>query len=154
VEQAGHCLRRFQVPLGIARQPPPRPFERRLVPDAREHVVERPVDWFRESHAVGGDDRQMKRRGEVQQRVIVRFLVAKQMTLELDAHVVGAERADQPIDQAAHTKPRGVDCGTTGQRNETADVSIELVERERSLAFRRAKLHLRHEAAEIAIPLA
>ena len=71
------------------------------------------------------------------QRVIVRFLVAQQMPLQLDRDAAGAEHADQPIDQAADAEARPVDRGAPDQRHQPADMAVEIVERERALAFRR-----------------
>ena len=93
----------------------------------------------------------MKRRREIAQRVVVRFLVAQQVPLQLDADVAAAERPDQPIDQAADAESRTVDGGAAGQRDQAADVAVEIVERQRALAFRRRQLHPRQQPAEIAV---
>ena len=93
----------------------------------------------------------MKRRREIAQRVVVRFLVAQQVPLQLDADVAAAEHPDQPIDQAADAEPRTVDGGAAGQRDQAADVAVEIVERQRALAFRRRQLHPRQQPAEIAV---
>ena len=102
--------------------------------DAREHVVERAIGRFREAHAVGGDDRQVERRGEVAERVIVGFLVAQEMALQLDADVLRAERADQAIDETADAVARAVDRRAPGEGDEAAD-AVEIVEGQRAFAF-------------------
>jgi hypothetical protein len=51
-EQRRHLGRRLQIPLRVGRQLPPRLFDRRLVADAGEHVIERPLDRIGKAHAV------------------------------------------------------------------------------------------------------
>ena len=71
-EQPRHRLRRLQVALGVAAQPPSGLLERGLVADAGEDVVQRPIGRLGEAHAVGGDDRHVERGGEIAQRLVVR----------------------------------------------------------------------------------
>src|SRR6185436_2812210 len=47
----------------------------------------------------------------------------------------------------------GVQGGTAGQRNQPRRRPVQLVERERSLAFGRPQLHARDQATEVAITL-
>ena len=63
------------------------------------------------------------------------------MPLQLDADVARAEHADEPIDEPADAEARAVDRGAADQRDQAADVPVEIVERQRALAFRRAQLH-------------
>ena len=116
------------------------------MPDAGEHVVERAAVGLGEADAVGGDDRQMKRGGEIAQRLVVGFLVAQEVPLQLDGDVRRAEDADQPIDQAADAEPPAVDRRSADQRDQPADLAIEILERERAFPFRRAELHARDAA--------
>ena len=55
----------------------------------------------------------------------------------------------RPAD-AVFLKPQQV---ASSERDETARLAVELVERQRALAFRRAHLHARDEPAEILISL-
>ena len=48
----------------------------------------------------------MKRGGEIAQRVIVGFLVAQQMPLQLQVGVGAPEHADEPIEQPADAETR------------------------------------------------
>ena len=75
--------------------------ERGLVTDAGEDVVQRPIDRLRKAHAVGGDDRQMERRREIDQGMIVGLFVPEQVTLQLDRDPAGAEHSHESIDEAA-----------------------------------------------------
>ncbi len=109
LKSARHRVGRLEIALGVPAQTPPGVLERRLVTDAREHVVERPIGDIGKAHAVAGDDRQVKRRREIAQRVVVGFFVAQQMALQLDADVRRAERPDQAIDQPADAIARPVD---------------------------------------------
>ena len=87
--------------------------------DAGEHVEERALPGRREPHAVGGDHRHAKGAGQLGQRLVVAFLVAEQMALQLHAHVVAAEQADETIEQAADAVTPRVEHRPAGQRDET-----------------------------------
>ncbi len=73
------------------------------------------------------------------------------MPLQLDAHVLPPEQTDDAIQQAADTVAGGIEEGAAGKRDEPGRVAVELVERQRALALRRAHLHLRDEAAQILV---
>ena len=67
---------------------------------------------------------------------------------------VAAEQADQAIDQAADAVPAGRERLAADERDEPGGAAVELVERQRALAFRRAQLHAREQAAEVLVALA
>ena len=94
-----------------------------------------------------------KRVRQLGQRLVVGFLVAQQMPLQLDADVVAAEEADEPIEQAADAVLPRVEHRPARQRDEAGGEAVELLERERALPFRRAHLHARHQAAEVPVAL-
>src|SRR5438874_8683129 len=48
-------------------------------------------------HAIGGDDRQTKFRGEIEQRAIHAFLPAQKMPLNFDVNIFAAECVDQSL---------------------------------------------------------
>src|SRR5882672_6751130 len=73
------------------------------------------------------------------------------MTLQLDVHAGAAEDADQAIEQTANTVPPAGEHGAAGDRDEAGGAAVELLERERALAFRRAHFHARDQFAEIPI---
>jgi hypothetical protein len=123
------------------------------VADAREDVVQRTIGRLGEAHAVGGHDRNVERGGERQQRCVVRFLVAPEMPLQLDADALAPEDAHEPIDESADAVPRAVQRLASRERDEPRRVPFELVEIERALPFRRAQLHAREETTEIVVTL-
>jgi hypothetical protein len=75
------------------------------------------------------------------------------MTLQLDVDALAAEEADETIDHAADAVALGVERLAAGERDEAARPAIEVLERERALAFRRAELHLRHQTAQIPVAI-
>ena len=122
------------------------------MPDACEHVVERPIRRLGEADAIGGNDRHVKRRREIDERVVVGFLVAQQVALQLPRTRSRAPKMPtMPIDEAADAEAAAAQRRAADERDEPAGVAVELVERERAFPFRRAQFHPRHQAAEIAI---
>ena len=83
----------------------------------------------------------MERRGEIAQRVVVRLLVAQEVPLQLEIRARAAEDADEPIDQPADAEPRAAQHGAPAERDEPRRVAVDLVQRERPFALRRAQLH-------------
>ena len=84
---------------------------------------------------------------------VVALLVAAEMPLQLDVHAVAAEDADQAIEQAADAVPPAVERGAAGERDQPGRAAVELLERQRALAFGRAQLHPRDQATEIPVAL-
>jgi hypothetical protein len=150
-EEAGHLLGRLEIPLGVPREAAAGAGEIGPVADAGEHVEERPLVGAAEPDAVGGDNRHVKRGRQLDERLEVGLLVAEQVTLQLDVDVRAAEESDEPIDQAADTKLPAGERLAPDERHEAGRASLELLERERPLPFRRAELHQRHELAEVAV---
>jgi hypothetical protein len=107
----------------------------------------------RKSHAVGGDDRHAKRRRQIDQLPIGRFLVAAEVPLHFDIGPVAAEQADDPIEQSADAELIRLERRPADERHQPRGRAIELVERQRTFAFRRIELHARDHATEIAISL-
>ena len=89
-EERLHLLRRLQVALGVGRQAAARMLERGAMPDAREHVVERPRLGRGEAHAVGGQDRHAIRLGRRHEDAVVHLLVAREVPLDLHMHLAHA----------------------------------------------------------------
>ena len=113
-------------------------------------VEQRPLFRRRKADAAGRDERHAKRLGEADERLVVVFLIALQVPLQLDVGIAAAERADDAIEQAADAEPLGAEQRAAGHGDEAGGEAVELVDRQRALAFRRAQLHLRQQAAEIA----
>ena len=134
-EQPRHRVRRLQIPLGVPRQPPPGLRQRRLVADAGEDVVQRPVGRLRETHTVGRHDRQVERGREIDQGMVVGLFVPEEMPLQLDRHAAGAEHAHQPIDEPADAEAGTVDRGAPDQRHQPADMTVQVLEGERASPF-------------------
>ena len=153
VEQRRDVGRRLEIALRVRREPPAGRREIGVMVDAGEDVEQRPLGVGGEAHAVGGDRRHAERAGEARERVVVARLVAAQMALQLHVHVAAAEDADQAIEQPADAVAAAVERRAAGERDQTRRAAVELVERQRAFAFRRAQLHARHEAAEIAVPV-
>ena len=154
LEERRHLGRRLQVALRVRRQPPPRLHDRRLVADAGEYIEERPLHWVREPDAVRGNERHVKGRREIAQHAVGGFLLAEEVALQFQPHVVAAEHADQPVHQAAHAVPAGHERLSADNGDEAAGAAVKLVEVQRALAFRRAQFHARQQAAEVLVPLA
>ena len=113
-----HLRRRLQIALGIGRQPAAGGIERRVLANRREHVEERPLLGRRKAHAAGGDERHAERLGQAGQRVVVVFLIAAQVPLQLDVDVAAAEQPDQPIEQPADAVPLGDEQRPPDQRDQ------------------------------------
>ena len=92
-------------------------------------------------------------RREIDERLVVRFLVAAEMPLQLDVHGVAAEEADEAVDAARPRRSGGVERGAADERHEAGRESVELFQRERAFTFRRAHLHARDQATEIPVPV-
>jgi hypothetical protein len=71
------------------------------------------------------------------------------VALHLDVEVRAAEHADQRIEEPADAEPVGLQQRLAGHRDEAGDVTVQVGQRQRPFAFRRAELHRRDEAAEI-----
>ena len=106
-EQPRHLRRRLQVALRIRGQPAAGAHQRDVLADRGEDVEERPLFRRREADAAGRDERHAKRLGEADQRLVVVFLIALQVPLQLDVGIAAAERADDAIEQAADAEPFG-----------------------------------------------
>ena len=73
-------------------------------------------------HAAGGDQRHAKRLGQADQRLVVVFLIALQVPLQLDVRLAAAEDADHAIEQAADAVALGLQQRPARQRDEAAVV--------------------------------
>ena len=101
------------------------------MPHAREHVEERALGRRGTPDVVGRDNRHAKPARQLGQRRVLTFLIAQEMTLQLDAHVAAAEQADQPIEQSTDAMMSRIEHGPAGQRDEPGGEAVELLERER-----------------------
>ena len=142
---------RYRSAFGASRRPAC--GEIRVVVNAREDVEQRTPIRRREADAAGRQDRHAKRRRQFDERLVVRVFAAPAVALQLDEQVPAAEQADQAIDQAADAVPISAERGAAGQRDEPADMAVQILERQRAFAFWRAHLHARDQPAEVAIAL-
>jgi len=78
------------------------------------------------------------------------FLIAVQMPLELDISVGAAKGADNAIEQAANTVALGAQQRAPRHGNQSGGEAVEFVEGQRALALRRAQLHARQQATQVA----
>ncbi len=165
-KQPGHLGGRLQVALGVGREPASGEMERHVLANGGEHVEERPLFRRGIAHAAGGHHRHAERAGQAHERVVVVFLIAMQVALQLDVRVRSTERADNAIEQAADAVPLGVQQRAARHGDEPRGVTIHLVKRERALplppslklrrtavalaeAGRRAQLHAGQQTAEV-----
>ena len=74
-----------------------------------------------------------------------------EMPLQFDVHVAAAEQADETIEEAADAIPLCLQRRPAGERDEAVRRAFQFVERQRAFAFRRAHLHARDEATEVAV---
>ena len=119
--------------------------------DAREHVEQRAIAGIGKSHAVGRDDRHVKRVCDVGQRAIVGLFVAQEMPLQLHIHAVASEDAHERIDESADAELLEPQQLASRERDETAALTVELFDGQRAFAFRRAHFHARDQPAQIPI---
>ena len=152
-EERRHVGGGFEIPLGVRREPPPRLRQRGVMANAGHDIEQRPLRGRREPDAVGRDDRHVERRREIDERLVVRFFVAAEVPLQLDVHAVAAEQADETIHQAADAAAAAVEGRAAGERDEAAGAAVQILERERAFAFRRAHLHAGDQPAEVPIAL-
>ncbi len=148
-KQPRHLRRRLEVALGVGGETPAGSRKRHVLANRGQHVEQRPLFGRGKAHAAGGHERHAKRFRETHQRVVVVFLIAMQVALQLDKNIVAAEDADHAIEQAADAEAVGAQQRAAGHGNEAGDAAVELVDSERALAFRRAQLHARDQAAKI-----
>ena len=87
------------------------------------------------------------------ERLVVGFLVAAEVPLQLDVHAVAAEQADEAIHQAPDAAAAAVERRAAGERDEAAGRAVQILQRQRAFAFRRAHLHAGDQPAEIPIAL-
>ena len=122
-----------------------------VVMDAGQDVEQRPRSRRRKPDAVGRKKRRAKGRGQRDQRLVVGLFLAAKMPLQLHVHAVAAEQPDEPLEQPADAVAPGVERGAAGERHESRGAAVQILQRQRALAFRRAKLHAREQAAEVPV---
>ncbi len=132
-KEPDHLRRRLQISLGVGGQPASRGIERRVLADGREHVEERPLVGHRKPHAAGRHDRHTEGFGQADERVVVVFLIAAQVTLQLDVDIAAAEQPDQLIEQPTHTIPLGQEQRPPRQGHQPQRHALEIGERQRAL---------------------
>ena len=108
-----------------------------------------------EAHAVVATMRHVKRGGQVAQHLVVGFFVAQEVPLQFDVHV----RRDRRGPTRRSTRPPtpwrpAAQRLAADERHQPGRLPVEIVERQRALAFRRPQLHARDQAAEVPIALA
>ena len=115
--------------------------------DAGEHVEQRAIGGRGEPHTIGRHHGDAECPGQLRQRGVVRFLIPQEMPLQLYAHMVAPEQADEPIDHPAHAVLPRVEDRAARQRDEAGSQSVELLENERAFPLGRAHLHAGDQAA-------
>src|SRR5204863_4692766 len=87
------------------------------------------------------------------ERLVVRLLVASEVALHVDVDAPASEDPDETIHESADAELMARQRGTSDERDEAGDRSVEIVERQRAFAFRRPHFHPRDQAAEVAVAL-
>jgi hypothetical protein len=149
-EQPRHLRRRLEVALGVGGQAAAGARQRHVLTNRGQHVEQRPLFGRGKADAAGGQQRDAKRLREAHQRVVVVFLVALQVALQLDEGVRAAKDPDDAIEQTADAEAVRAQQRAAGHGDQAGNAAVELVDAERALAFRRAQLHARNQAAEVA----
>jgi len=70
----------------------------------------------------------MKGVSQLDERLVVDLLVAPEMPLQLDVDAVAAEDPDEAVDEAADAELMSCQRRAADERDEAADVSVEIVE--------------------------
>ncbi len=97
-EELLHLLRRFQVALGVAGEQASGGGERAVIADRGEGIAEFAGFGDGIVDAVGGEQREMERAGEVDGEAVAGFFFAMEVALEFDVDILGAEDGDELID--------------------------------------------------------
>ncbi len=124
-----------------------------MVMNAGQDVEQRPHRRGVEADAVGHQRRHTEGRRQADERRIVALFVAAEMPLQLDVEPVAAEDADQSIEQPSDTVSLAIERDATGQHDEPGGGAVQLLERQRALAFRRPELHACDQPAEVSVPV-
>ena len=100
------CSGGFRYRSALAASRRPACAQRHVLADRREHVEERPLVGRGESHAAGGDHRHAERLGQPDEHVVVVFLIAPQMPLELDVQVRSRPKMPTSVSSSPPTPKR------------------------------------------------
>src|SRR6185295_12768996 len=89
-----------ETPLALGGEDPARAVERRVMADARHHVVELLVLLARVADAVRGEERKPQASRQVEKRRVAPLLFAQMMPLQLDVQPAG-ENSGELLEQRA-----------------------------------------------------
>src|SRR5215469_1699108 len=87
--------------FGIARQQLPGIVERRMIANGGKDVGQLAGVACGIAHPIRGYERQMKPAGDANGRTVAHFLLASEVPLELDIHIVTPENVNQTLNRAA-----------------------------------------------------
>ena len=156
-EELRHLGRALEVPLALGGEDPARAVERRVVADARHHVVELLVLLARVANAVRGEERKPQASREVDECRVAPLLFAQMVPLQLDVQPPG-EDPGEPLEQrprrveaALPKRPRHWRLVPARRRVEPLRVRGHLLERHRRLALRLPERAGGDEPAEILV---
>ena len=135
-EQLRHHLGRFEIALGIAREPAARRVERRVVMDAREHVEQRPIARLAKRTPLVAMTGTRKARQRRSSATLSDSSSRSRCRCSSTQTLVAAEEADETIEQAAHAVLLRIEHRPPGQRDEPGGEAVELLDRQRALPFR------------------
>src|ERR1700722_16858893 len=97
VEKFGHLLRRTKVPLGVDCQQTSGEIKRGLVADRGKKIEDFSLIRSRVAYAIGSEQRQLQRPGNIDGSAIPPFLFAIEVTLNLDVDILRTEDRDKTL---------------------------------------------------------
>ncbi len=144
--------------LGVARKHAPGSRERFVMADGGEGIAEFTGFGDGVVHAVGGQQREIKRAGEIDGDAVTGFFLALEVALQFDVDIVMAEDADELIELASSFLGASLleGCGerafvTTGEADQAFGMFFEFLTGDRAFAFFGAQLHLGNQAAKVLV---
>ena len=123
------------------------------MPDAGEDVVQRAFVGRGKPYAIGRHTRHVEGGGQIDERLELGLLLAEQMPLQLDEHIVVTKQPDQLIEQSPDAQLKTEQQVPSRKRDQSTRAPLELVEHERPFAFRGAQLHAGDHSTEILVAL-
>ena len=154
-----HLAAGLEKALAVAREQSPGPVDRRAVLDAGQRVQQWAISAGGHEGGIAGEKGQSQPLGFGTQPFIARLLLAGEIALELGVDAEATEEAGEPVERRAGGLMSAVGegrgdgpGGAAGETDEPAHMLFEIVPARGTLAFGRAHLDARQQAAEILVP--
>ena len=157
-EQQRHFFRVFQPSFGVLGEQATRCFQRSMILDAGEHIQDLPVRGVADT--VGSQDRQAHLASEHAGGLGAGFLLAVEVALQLDVHVLPTEYIGQLPETLACNRDASVaECGgerpvfVPGQADQSGGMFGQFFQRGNTFTLPRTHLHTRDQPAQVAVAL-